>query len=275
MDSHSRLADSHCHLADSHCHLADSHCHLADEAFLGDVEAVIARAQDAGLEEALCVVESSDPDEIMRAAGVRALWPRLRTTAGVHPHRAARYAARVTAVRVQIATDAAVRAIGEVGLDYHYDLAPRALQLEVFAAQIALAREVGLPLIVHTREADDDTIDVLRQTGGGGVCGVFHCFSGDVTLARRALDLGFHVSFSGIVTFPKALAIREAAAYVPDDRLLVETDSPYLAPVPRRGTRNEPAWVAHVAACLAGLRGTDVAVLAERLVENYRQLFRP
>jgi TatD DNase family protein len=145
----------------------------------------------------------------------------------------------------------------------------------VFAAQIDLARECGLPLVVHTREADDDTIDLLRQTGGGVVRGVFHCFSGDVTLARRALDLGFHVSFSGIVTFPKALTIREAAAYVPDDRLLIETDSPYLAPVPRRGARNEPAWVAHVAACVAGLRGTNVAVLAERLVENYRQVFRP
>lgn len=259
--------------------MVDSHCHLADEAFLDDVEAVIARAKEAGLVEALCVVESSDPDEVARAAGVRALWPSLRTTAGVHPHRAARYAARVSAVcddvRARVATDPAVRAVGEVGLDYHYDMAPRDLQREVFAAQVDLARDLDLPLVVHTREADDDTIDVLRQSGDGVVRGVFHCFSGDVTLARRALDLGFHVSFSGIVTFPKALAIREAAAYVPDDRLLVETDSPYLAPVPRRGTRNEPAWVAHVTACVANLRGADVAVLAGQLVGNYRRLFRP
>jgi TatD DNase family protein len=264
---------------DAPCHLVDSHCHLADEGFMGDVEAVIARAQAAGVVEALCVVESSDPNEIARCAGVCALWPRLRTTAGVHPHRAARYAARVPAVRddvrARIAADPAVRAIGEVGLDYHYDVAPRHLQMDVFAAQVDLAREFGLPLVVHTREADDDTIDVLRQTGGGVVSGVFHCFSGNVTLARRALDLGFHVSFSGIVTFPKALPVREAAAFVPDDRLLVETDSPYLAPVPRRGTRNEPACVGHVAACVALLRETNTSVLAGRLVQNYRLLFRP
>jgi TatD DNase family protein len=259
--------------------VVDSHCHLADEAFVDDVEAVIVRAQAAGVVEALCVVDASDPDEIARTAGVQALWPSLRTTAGVHPHRAAPYAARVAAlrddVRVRIATDPAVRAIGEVGLDYHYDLAPRHLQVEVFAAQVDLGREFGLPLVVHTREADVDTIDVLRAAGGGEVRGVFHCFSGDVTLARRALDLGFHVSFSGIVTFPKALAVRGAAAFVPDDRLLVETDSPYLAPVPRRGARNEPAWVGHVAECVARLRGTSVSALADRLIENYRRLFRP
>jgi TatD DNase family protein len=263
----------------TYCHLVDSHCHLADEAFLDDVEAVIARAQAEGLAEALCVLDSSDPDEIARAASVRALWPRLRTTAGIHPHRSERYVARVPDVsgdvRAHMAMDPAVRAIGEAGLDYHYDLAPRELQRDVFTVQVDLAREVGLPLIVHTREADNETIDILRQTGGGVVRGVFHCFSGDVALARRALDLGFYLSFSGIVTFPKALAIREAAAFVPDDRLLVETDSPYLAPVPRRGKRNEPAWVGHVAACVAGLRGTNTAALGEHVVGNYRRLFRP
>ena len=146
-------------------------------------------------------------------------------------------------------------AIGEIGLDYHYDFSPPAIQRDVFAAQLALAIELGRPVILHTREAVDDTFAILREAGDGILRGVFHCFTGDTEMMRRALDIGFHVSFAGIVTFPKADAIRAAARLVPADRLLVETDSPYLAPVPFRGKRNEPAHVARVLEVLAELRG--------------------
>jgi TatD DNase family protein len=168
-----------------------------------------------------------------------------------------------------------VRAVGEVGLDYHYDFAPRDVQRAVFAGQVRLACERDLPLVIHTREADDDTIALLAREGKGKARGVFHCFSGDARLARRALDLGFYVSFSGMVTFPKAGSIRDAAAIVPLDRLLVETDAPYLAPVPHRGSRNEPGRVVEVVRALAELRGIDVAAVASASVSNYRNLFAP
>src|SRR5262249_42728246 len=148
---------------------------------------------------------------------------------------------------------------------------PRGVQREVFGAQLALAKHLGRPVIIHTREATDDTFEILMAAGG--VRGVFHCFTGDASMARRALDIGFHVSFSGIVTFPKADAIREAARLVPDDRLLVETDSPYLAPVPFRGKRNEPAYVARVVDAVAAVRGADPARLAERTSLNFDALF--
>jgi TatD DNase family protein len=168
-----------------------------------------------------------------------------------------------------------VRAVGEVGLDYHYDFAPRDAQRAVFAAQIGLACDRGLPLVVHTREADDDTIALLATVGRGSARGVFHCFSGDWRLAERALELGFHISFSGIVTFPKAASVREAASRVPIDRLLIETDAPYLAPVPHRGTRNEPCRAVEVLRTLAGLRGIAPQVVASAAVSNYRALFAP
>lgn len=259
--------------------MLDSHCHLADDTFTADADAVIGRAREAGLVEALCIVDASVPAEGKRAPVLCAAWPALRTTAGVHPHRASLYAGRAQAVaddvRGRLAADPAARAVGEIGLDYHYDLAPADLQRDVFAAQVELALRLDLPVVVHTRKADDDTVSVLREAGAGRVRGVFHCFSGDVALARRALDLGFLVSFSGIVTFPKSESIREAATYVPADRLLMETDSPYLAPVPRRGGRNEPAWVTHVASRLSALRGVPVGSIVAQVIENYRGLFRP
>jgi TatD DNase family protein len=163
--------------------------------------------------------------------------------------------------------------VGEIGLDYHYDLAARDVQRQVFAAQLALARQLGQPVIIHTREATDDTFEILAQAGS--VRGVFHCFTGDAAMARRALDIGFFLSFSGIVTFPKAESIREAARLVPGDRLLVETDSPYLAPVPFRGKRNEPAHVSRVVDALAALRGDTSSALAERTRLNFTALFGP
>jgi TatD DNase family protein len=259
--------------------MIDSHAHLADEAFADDIDAVLDRARAAGIESILCVVDASDPAEVARAGEVSARWSGIRTTAGVHPHRAAPFAGRPgdagDLVASRVTEDPAVRAIGEVGLDYHYDFAPRDAQRAVFAAQVALARSRDLPLVIHTREADEDTIAVLEEEGGGEVRGVFHCFSGDARLADRALRLGFYVSFSGILTFPRARAVREAAAAVPLDRLLVETDCPYLAPVPHRGLRNEPAWVGETLLALAAIHRADPGALSARIGLNYRDLFAP
>jgi TatD DNase family protein len=165
--------------------------------------------------------------------------------------------------------------VGEIGLDYHYDFSPRAVQLEVFAAQVALAGELERPVIIHTREATDDTFAVLGDAGGGKATGVFHCFTGDTAMARRAVEIGFYVSFSGIVTFPSAVELREAARIVPEDRLLIETDCPYLAPVPFRGKRNEPSFVGRVLEVLAETRNVARDALAAAIDGNFARLFGP
>jgi TatD DNase family protein len=259
--------------------MIDSHGHLADEAFAQDIAAVIQRAREAGVQGVLCVVDVSDPAEAARADGVAQRWDAVRTTAGVHPHRSGPFSGRAGAavelVEARLASDPRVRAIGEIGLDYHYDFAPREVQRSVFSAQVALGRDRGYPLVIHTREADDDTMAILEQEGGGRVRGVFHCFSGDSGLARRALRLGFYLSFSGILTFPRSASVRDAAAIVPLDRLLVETDCPYLSPVPHRGRRNEPAWVVETVRSLANVHGIDPVRMASATSENYRILFAP
>lgn len=251
----------------------DSHCHLADPAFGEDLEAVVSRAGTAGVERALCILSADEPDELARATAVRAAWPAIAFAAGVHPHRAGTYADQPErAARVSATAIAAVEAVavGEIGLDYHYDHAPRPVQQAVFAAQAALAVERGLPVVIHTREAADDTFAILAGTAG--VRGVMHCFSGTPDEARRALDLGFYISLSGILTFPRAANLRELAVLVPEDRLLVETDAPYLAPVPHRGKRNEPAWVAETFAALAAVRGTEPERLAGQIRRNFDAL---
>jgi TatD DNase family protein len=254
--------------------LIDSHCHLAGEEFAGDLEAVVSRAQAAGLTSALCILAAGDEAESARAAGVAAAWPEVRFAAGIHPHQAGEFAGRLAegldAVRRALDQHKAC-AIGEIGLDYHYDFSPRDVQQEVFRAQLQLAAERGLPVIIHTREATDDTFRLIEDAGR--VRGVFHCFTGDQAMARRAAAVDFYVSFAGILTFPKAEEIRAAAVVVPLDRLLVETDSPYLAPVPHRGKRNEPAFVVEVAARLAGLRGMPPAGLAAQVTRNFETLF--
>ena len=259
--------------------MIDSHCHLADEQFASDLDDVVARARDTGVTAALTILDATSAAEAARADRVTAAWPAVRFAVGVHPHQAGAFiddpGAVVSLVREAYVARAGAVAIGEIGLDYHYDFAPRVTQVEVFRRQIALAREVGRPVVIHTREADDDTIDALRGEGSGEVTGVFHCFTGDATFARRALDLGFHVSFSGIVTFRNADAIREAARIVPADRLLVETDSPYLAPVPFRGKRNEPARLARIVEAVAGTRGAEVTETVEQTRLAYRRLFDP
>jgi TatD DNase family protein len=257
----------------------DSHCHLADETFSADLEGIVSRAREAGIERALVVLTGGDSREAVQADRVGRLWPEIRVAIGVHPHVAHVFAdepARAAVVvRDQLARTALARAIGEIGLDYHYDFTPRETQQEVFRVQLQLARELRHPVVIHTREADEDTITMLRSEGGGELRGVLHCFTGGVTLARAGLDLGFHVSLAGIVTFPKATDLRETARTIPLDRLLVETDSPYLAPVPHRGQRNEPAFLPAIVNALAGLYQVHSTEIAERTSANFHALFRP
>jgi TatD DNase family protein len=256
--------------------MIDSHCHLADEAFEKDLDETIARATSAGVSSALCILSAGDEAEGARARRVHDRWPAIRFATGVHPHNAGTFKDRAgEAARVAQAHAVAFNAcaIGEIGLDYHYDFAPRAVQRDVFVAQVQLALQLDLPVIIHTREATDDTFAVLREAGSRAR-GVFHCFTGDTAMARRALEIDFHVSFAGIVTFAKAAEIRDAAKIVPADRLLIETDSPYLAPVPHRGQRNEPAHVARVLEALAALRGEPAASVEAVTERNFEALFR-
>jgi len=249
----------------------DSHAHLADPAFDADRAAVIARARDAGAAGIVCIGESLAAAE--RAQAIAAAHPGfVWHTAGVHPHDAAGFdpVRDVAAIRGELARGAV--AVGECGLDYHYDHSPRDRQRAAFAAQLALAHEHRVPVVVHTRDAEDDTIAMVREAGGQGVRGVLHCYTGSHDLARAALDVGWHVSFSGIVTFRK-WTDDDLLRLVPDDRLLAESDAPYLAPVPNRGKRNEPAWVTHTVARLAAARGIDAAALALAVADNARRLF--
>ena len=259
-------------------HVVDSHCHLADEAFRDDLEAVIERARDSGVDDALCVLDATNAAEAERAAKVAALWPAVRFAVGVHPHRAGVFGDRLDEVeahlRAAIEARSGTCAVGEIGLDYHYDFAPREVQQEVFRRQIRVAGEIGHPVVIHTREADEDTLAILTENSYPAVCGVVHCFTGDAMMAERVVALGLHVSFSGIVTFKAADSVREAARVVPDDRLLVETDAPYLAPVPHRGKRNEPAWVGHVADMLADVRGVTPDTLRTGTTRAFETLFR-
>jgi TatD DNase family protein len=257
----------------------DSHCHLADAAFASDLEQVIDRAKDAGVERALVILEGGNAEEAAQAERVEQLWPGVRLAIGVHPHQAHQFEGdperAATVVREQLAATPSARAVGEIGLDYHYDYSPRDVQHAVFRAQVRLARELDLPVVVHTREADEDTIAILRDEGGGEVRGVLHCFTGTDSLADAGLALGFYISLAGILTFPKAEALRQTARRVPLDRLLTETDSPFLAPVPYRGKRNEPAYVARVIATLADMHQAPADDLARRTASNFHTLFRP
>ena len=259
--------------------MIDSHCHLAGTEYAADLDEVVARARAAGVTSALVILGADDGEELERVSTVAVAWPDVRFSVGVHPHAAGKFAADAEAaarvVDAAIGANPLVRAIGEVGLDYHYDFAPRDVQQAVFAAQLRLARRRRLPVVVHTREAEDDTFRVLHDEHAGDTGVVFHCFTGDRAMARRALDAGYYLSLAGIVTFPKALELKEVAALVPADRLLIETDSPFLAPVPHRGKRNEPAHVVRVAETVAALRGVSVSEIQETTRVNFERLFGP
>lgn len=249
----------------------DSHCHLADPAFDPDRDLVIERALDTGARALVCIGESLDA--AARAAAIVAHRPGVVfSTAGVHPHDAAGFDAPrdVDSIR-EFITRGAV-AIGECGLDSHYDHSPRDYQRRAFAAQLSLALELRRPVVVHTRDAEDDTRSMVVEAGLAGVRGVLHCYTGSHVLAEAALAVGWYISFSGIITFKK-WTDHELIRLVPQDRLLVESDAPYLAPVPNRGKRNEPAWVSHTIARIAEIRGVETPALAAQTADNAIRLF--
>lgn len=251
--------------------LIDSHAHLDDERFAEDRDAVIQRAWDAGVRTILTIGNGTGPDDMGCGIPFTTAYEWIYTSVGIHPHDAARSEARHFSLMEELAGGERVVAIGETGLDYYYDNSPRAEQREVFRRQLELSNRVGLPVIIHTRDADEDTIGILRDVRPGR--GVVHCFTGGDALADCAIDLGLTISFSGIVTFKSAEALRRIAARIPSDRILFETDCPYLAPVPHRGKRNEPAFVAETAAALAQLRGVSAEDLYAAVSENFMELF--
>jgi TatD DNase family protein len=247
--------------------LIDSHGHLQDPAFDVDREAVYARAREAGVGVIIpgySVASSAMAVELTRH------WAGTWALVGVHPHEVEGSEADWSERLVAWLDDPRVVGIGEIGLDYYRDLSPRPLQREAFARQLDLARRAGLPVSVHSRAAEADTLAMLREAG---VHGVLHCFTGSRDMARALIDLGFYISFAGVLTFRNADALRAVAALVPLDRLLVETDAPYMAPVPRRGHRNEPAWVVHTAEMLAGIKKMPAQEVFAQLMANSRQAF--
>ncbi|MDW7652229.1 MAG: TatD family hydrolase [Bacillota bacterium] len=251
--------------------LIDTHAHLNDARFAEDIDDVLSRARDAGV---MAIVNVGFDLESSRGAiELSRERPFLYAAAGIHPHDAKTVTDESLAELRQLAGNTKVVALGEVGLDYYYNHSSRETQQEAFRVQIGLAREFSLPLIVHDRDAHQDVLAILQQEGADSVGGVMHCFSGGIALAREFLDLGFFISLAGPVTFKNAGELPEVARYVPLDRLLVETDSPYLAPVPRRGRRNEPAYVVMVAEKIAEIRGENPERIAEITSENARTLF--
>jgi len=252
--------------------LVDSHCHLTYHAKDGDLEEVIARARRAGIGTmvTICTKMSEFPDLLGIAEAHDDIW----CSVGVHPHEAEDSQDVTTAQLVELARHPKVVGIGESGLDYYYEHSPRAEQQHCFRAHIEAARQTGLPLIVHARDADDDMIAMLDEARADGpVPGLIHCFTSSPKLAEKALEIGFYISFSGIVSFKNAQDVQAVARDMPLDRMLVETDSPYLAPVPNRGKRNEPAYVVHVAEAIAKLRGVDVATIASTSTDNFARAF--
>lgn len=259
--------------------MIDSHCHLADEIFNADLTEVVDRTKQAGFERVMVILEAGNAQEEEQATRVHKMWEAVRVAIGVHPHQSSKFSgnalAAVAVVREQIARTPYTCALGEIGLDYHYDYSPPAAQQAVFRAQLRLARELKLPVVIHSREADADTISALKTAGGKEVTGVFHCFTGTVELASEALDLGYYLSFSGILTFPNANELRDIARQVPLNRLLIETDSPFLTPAPHRGERNEPHRMKATADTLAALKGVSVSELYRVTTANFHTLFRP
>ena len=251
--------------------LIDSHAHIDDDRFDADRDEVLSRARATGVD--LIVNIGADMASSARSVALAEQYPQVYATVGMHPHDAKDMREQDYQQLVRWAAQPKVVAIGEIGLDYHYDLSPRPVQQEVFLRQLDIARQTGKPFVVHEREAHADTFEIIRSAAKG-LEGVFHCFSGSVETARQYLKLGFYVSIAGPVTFPKSAKTKEVARYVPLDRLLVETDSPYLTPQAFRGRRNEPAYVRLVAEEIAALRDLSLEELARATSENACRLFR-
>jgi len=251
----------------------DSHCHLDSAEFDGDREAVIERALAAGVEYMLAIGTGNGPPDLEAGLRLAERHSAFFATVGIHPHDAAKASPDDFRRLTDLLSHPKVLAVGEIGLDYHYDFSPREVQQSVFIEQMGIAAEARKPIVIHTREAWDDTLALIeRHWTPHSIGGIMHCFSGGPEEARRAIDLGFYLSFGGIVTFPKALAVQEAARSGPRDRILIETDAPYLAPVPKRGKRNEPALMVHTARKLAELRGESYEEICAATTENFRRL---
>ncbi|MCG0238633.1 MAG: TatD family hydrolase [Firmicutes bacterium] len=251
--------------------LFDTHCHLDHSKFDEDRTEVLERARAAGV--GLMMVVSTSEANSRQVLALVEQHPDLYAAVGVHPSDAAAWDEGTYARLRELARHPKVRAIGEIGLDYYWDY-PREAQFRAFRAQIRLARELGLPIVIHDRDAHEDVVRVLEEEGAGEVGGIMHCWSGDWALAERCLALGFYLGFGGTLTYPRNEAIREVARRAPIDRIVIETDSPYLPPVPHRGRRNEPAYVRHVAEFLAELRGMAYPDLAALVTANAKRLLR-
>jgi TatD DNase family protein len=248
----------------------DSHCHLDFPELTRRLPEILGNMAAAGVEHALCI--SVNLEDWPRVAALAAQYPQLSASVGVHPDYPDVQNPTVGQL-VQLSRSDKIVAIGETGLDYFRASGDLSWQRDRFRTHIRAARDCGKPLIIHTRAASEDTLRIMREERAGEAGGVMHCFTEDWDTAQAALDMGFHISISGIVTFKNAAVVRDVATRVPDDRLLIETDSPYLAPVPNRGKTNEPAWVVHVAATLATLRNVAVGAIAGMTTANYYRLF--
>jgi len=260
--------------------LIDSHAHLDDKRFAEDLDGVVARAKEAGLKSIITVGCWSKTTGFGPVLGVLGKYDFLFLALGVHPHEAKDAAGKgpwdeIKRIALKKGADgrSSLVAIGETGLDYYYDHSPRDVQKEIFKRQISLARELNLPLIIHSRDAEADTIEIMRSEGAGDMGGVFHCFSGTKEMAKAVLDMGFHLSFTGVVTFGKAEGLREVVKSVPIERMLVETDCPYLSPEPYRGRRNEPAFVVETAREIANIKGLTYSDVARITTMNAEELF--
>jgi len=253
--------------------IVDSHCHLDCEEFSADQAAVLERARAAGIVAMVCVGSGDDLATAERSVALAAKEPDVYAAVCIHPQQADKVHAETWPAIEDLAKRPRVVGIGETGLDYYYDCAPKPVQREVFERFLRLSTALGRPVICHVRDAHDDAIEILRRGPLPDQGGVIHCFSGNAGHARRYLDLGLHLSFAGVLTFKKADDIREAAAYAPDDRILVETDAPYLAPIPHRGHRNEPAFLVKTLEALAQVRGISLSRAAEATTANAFRLF--
>lgn len=266
--------------------LIDSHSHIDGEDFDADREEVLERARASGV-GAIVVVGTGNPraGDLERAIELAERESDVWATVGVHPHDAKLFDAAAEIKLRELLKHERVIALGEIGLDYHYDNSPRDVQCEAFRQQLRVARELNLPAVIHTREAEDDTIEILREAFSDSsneeeneniqkLNGVMHCFTGSLALAEAALELNFMISFAGVVTFKKAESLREVARRIPFERMLIETDSPFLAPVPHRGKRCEPAFISETAKCLAELRGVELEGFGHITTENFARLFK-
>lgn len=254
--------------------LVDSHCHLDDAQFEADREQVVNRARAAGVEYMLAIGTGDGPPDLEAAIRLAETYPFIFATAGVHPNDAPKASPQTLLQLQKLLRHPRLKALGEIGLDQHWGI-PLEQQMPVFIDQLALAAEARLPVIIHTRDAWQATLDILRKHWAPtGLPCIMHCFTGDPEQARECLDLGFYLAFGGIVTFPKAEAVREAARLTPSDRLLLETDSPYLAPVPYRGKRNEPAYILETARVLAKIRNVPLEQLASETKTNFERIFK-